>query len=335
VVSTGGVGSRRWAVPLAAAVGVALTAGGCSGQSSIVSPKGPAASSIEGLWWPMLATATAVFAFVAGMLLLAAARGRRRTEDEAKGPAPWGEPFIVIAGVVVSGAILIGFFLFTLGRMQALADSGRRTKLTVSVTGHDWWWEVRYPNGAVSANEIHIPAGMKVQLALETVDVIHSFWVPRLGPKVDMIPGQHNTLWLEASEPGVYRGQCAEFCGLQHANMIIRLVADTPADFDRWVAEQAQPAAASDGPGRRVFETQTCAGCHRVRGTAAAGNVGPDLTHFGGRATIGAGVLPMSAANLGRWITDPQSVKPGAAMPPTTLAPDELTALVAYLEGLR
>jgi cytochrome c oxidase subunit 2 len=320
---------------LAAAVGVALTAGGCSGQSSIVSPKGPAASSIEGLWWPMLATATAVFAFVAGMLLLAAARGRRRTEDEAKGPAPWGEPFIVIAGVVVSGAILIGFFLFTLGRMQALADSGRRTKLTVSVTGHDWWWEVRYPNGAVSANEIHIPAGMKVQLALETVDVIHSFWVPRLGPKVDMIPGQHNTLWLEASEPGVYRGQCAEFCGLQHANMIIRLVADTPADFDRWVAEQAQPAAPSDGLGRGIFETQTCAGCHRIRGTAAAGNVGPDLTHFGGRATIGAGVLPMSAANLGRWITDPQSVKPGAAMPPTTLAADQLAALVAYLEGLR
>jgi cytochrome c oxidase subunit 2 len=330
------MGSRRTtAVAAAAAVGVVLTIGGCSGQSSIVSPKGPAAHSIAGLWWPMLAVATAVFAFVAGMLLLAAARGRRRTEDEAKGAARWGEPFIVIAGVLVSGVILVGFFLFSLGRMQALADSGRRTKLTVSVIGHDWWWEVRYPNGAVSANEIHIPAGIRVQLALDTDDVIHSFWVPRLGPKVDMIPGQHNTLWLEASEPGVYRGQCAEFCGLQHANMIIRLVADTPADFDRWVAGQAQPAAPADGLGRHIFETQTCAGCHRIRGTAAEGNVGPDLTHFGGRATMGAGVLPMSPANLSRWITDPQSIKPGAAMPPTTLAPDELAALVAYLEGLR
>jgi cytochrome c oxidase subunit 2 len=330
VVSTGRVGRRRW--PLAA---VAAAAGGCSGDSSVVSPKGPAASSVAGLWWPMLFAATAVFAFVAGMLLLAAARGRRRTEEQAKGAAAWGEPFILIAGVLVSGAILVGFFVFSLGRMQALADGGRRTKLTVAVVGHDWWWEVRYPNGAVSANEIHIPTGVPVRLELTTDDVIHSFWVPRLGPKTDMIPGQRNSLWLEASEPGVYRGQCAEFCGLQHANMIIRVVADTPPDFEQWVGGQAQPAAPSAARGQGVFETQTCAGCHRIRGTAADGNAGPDLTHFGGRATIGAGVLPMSGENLRRWITNPQSVKPGAAMPPTTLAPDQLAALVTYLEGLR
>jgi len=316
-------------------VGVALAAGGCTGDSSVVSPKGPAAHSVAGLWWPMLVVATAVFTLVAGMLLLAAARGRRKTEDQAKGGAPWGEPFIVIAGVVVSGAILVGFFLFSLGRMRALAESGRNTKLTVSVIGHDWWWEVRYPNGAVSANEIHIPAGVKVRLALATDDVIHSFWVPRLGPKTDMIPGQENTLWLEASEPGIYRGQCAEFCGLQHANMIIRVVADAPADFDRWMAAQAHPAAPSDDAGRGVFETQTCAGCHRIRGTAAQGTAGPDLTHFGGRATLGAGVLPLSPENLRRWIVDPQAIKPGAPMPPTTLAADQLNALVAYLEGLR
>jgi cytochrome c oxidase subunit 2 len=323
-------------VPSAVAlVLVAGGAGGCSGETSIVSPKGPAARSVAGLWWPMLGVATAVFAFVVGMLLLAAARGRRKTDEEAIGPVPWGEPFIVVAGVVVSGVILVGFFLFSLGRMQALADGGRQTKLTIDVIGHDWWWEVRYPNGAVSANEIHIPAGVKVQLALTTDDVIHSFWVPPLGPKTDMIPGQRNTLWLEASQPGTYRGQCAEFCGLQHANMLIRVVADTPADFDRWIDGEAAAAAPSGSDGRRIFETGTCAGCHRIRGTTAVGNVGPDLTHIGRRGTIGAGVLTMSDGNLRRWITDPQGTKPGAAMPPTTLPAGDLDALVAYLRGLR
>jgi cytochrome c oxidase subunit II len=303
----------------------------------VLSPDGPAARSIAGLWWPMLVAAAAVFAFVAGMLLLSSARGRRKTDEEAQRALPWGEPFIVIAGVVVSGAILVGFFLFSLGRMQALADGGRRPALRVDVIGHDWWWEVRYPNGAVSANEIHIPAGVRVQFALTTDDVIHSFWVPPLGPKTDMIPGQTNTLWLEASKPGTYRGQCAEFCGLQHANMIIRVVADPPADFDRWVAEQARPAAAPSSAldGRQIFESQTCAGCHRIRGSTAGGNAGPDLTHIGGRTTIGAGVLPMSDENLRRFIADPQGVKPGAAMPPTTLAPADLDALVAYLRELR
>ena len=335
VVTSGRVGGRRWFAALLSAV--ALSTGGCSGDASLVSPKGPAARTIAGLWWPMLATASAVFAFVAGMLVLAAVRGRRKTDDDARRAAAWGERFIVIAGVVVSGAILIGFFLFTLDKMQALADSGRATRLTVEVIGHDWWWEVRYPNGAVSANEIHIPVGVKVQLGLTTADVIHSFWVPRLGPKLDMIPGQRNKLWLEASEPGTYRGQCTEFCGLQHANMLIRVVADAPADFDAWMAREAEPAGpeAASAPGRRVFDNQTCAGCHTIRGTEAAGKVGPDLTHFGRRGTLGAGVRPRTPDDVSRWITDPQSIKPGVAMPPTTLAPDELAALVAYLEVLR
>jgi cytochrome c oxidase subunit 2 len=324
----------RPSVPAPAVLGavvVTLGAVACS-DDSITRAKGPAASTVLDLWWPMLATATVVFLFVVGMLLLAAARGRRRTEEQARGAVAWGEPFILIAGVVVSGIILVGFFVFSLGRMQALADAGRHPKLTVSVIGHDWWWEVRYPNGAVSANEIHIPAGEKVGLALTTDDVIHSFWVPALGPKTDMVPGQRNSLWLQADEPGTYRGQCAEFCGLQHANMIIRVVADSPADFEAWMARQAEPAAAA--PGRSSFEGQTCAGCHTVRGTQAAGTVGPDLTHFGGRSTLGAGVRPNTPENLARWISDPQSLKAGATMPPTTLAPDQLAALVSYLEGL-
>src|SRR5437763_937672 len=247
---------------------------------------------------PLRTAATAVFAFVAGMLVLAAARGRRKTEDQARVTPGWGEPFVVVAGVVVSGVILVGFFLFSLQRVQALTDAGRRSKLTVRVVGHDWWWEVRYPNGAVSANEIHIPAGVRVRLALDTDDVIHSFWVPRLGPKIDMVPGQHNALWLQASEPGEYRGQCAEFCGLQHANMIIRVVADTPAGFDAWITYEAEPAQPGRAPGRQIFESQSCAGCHTVRGTAAAGKVGPDLTHFGRRDTLGAGVKPRTDENL-------------------------------------
>jgi cytochrome c oxidase subunit 2 len=283
----------------------------------------------------MLATAVAVFVFVAGMLLLATIRAPRKTEEEAQHTPRWGEPFIVVAGVVVSGAILLGFFVFSLAKQQALADAGRRARLVIDVIGHDWWWEVRYPNGATSANEIHIPTGERVRLTLETADVIHSFWVPPLGPKIDMVPGMHNKLWLEATRPGVYRGQCAEFCGLQHANMIIRVVADTPADFDAWVAREAEPAQVAAPAGRQVFENQTCAGCHTSRGTAAAGKVGPDLTHFGRRATLGAGVRPRTDANLERWITDPQSIKPGVGMPPTTLSADQLNALVAFLEGLR
>ena len=319
------------------AVVATLALGGCAGKTSVVSPKGPAAKSVTGLWWPMLVTATAVFAFVAGMLVLAAARGRRKTEEQAQVTPGWGEPFILVAGVVVSGAILVGFFLFSLQKVQALTDAGRHSKLTVSVVGHDWWWEVRYPNGAVSANEIHIPAGVRVRFALDTADVIHSFWVPPLGPKIDMVPGQHNTLWLEASEPGVYRGLCAEFCGLQHANMIIRVVADTPADFQAWTDREAEPAAAGEGSehGRHVFETESCAGCHTIRGTSALGKVGPDLTHFGRRDTLGAGVRPRTDADVARWITDPQSVKPGVTMPPTTLSPADLADLVTYLDGLR
>jgi cytochrome c oxidase subunit 2 len=316
-------------------VALVLTGAGCSGNSSMLEPKGPAARSVVGLWWPMLATAGTVFAFVVGMLLLAAMRGRRKTDDDAKITPRWGEPFIVVAGVVVSGAILVGFFLFSLAKQQALADAGRRARLVINVIGHDWWWEVRYPNGAVSANEIHMPTGQRVRLTLDTADVIHSFWVPPLGPKIDMVPGQHNQLWLEATEPGVYRGQCAEFCGLQHANMVIRVMADAPADFDAWMAREAEPAQVAAPAGRQIFENQTCAGCHTIRGTAAAGKVGPDLTHFGRRDTLGAGVRPRTDENLERWITDPQSIKPGVAMPPTTLSADQLNALVAYLDGLR
>jgi len=282
-----------------------------------------------------------MYLLVMGFLAAAIWRSRRRLV--AADAAPGESPGLQRALGVWIGLIVVGLTVVVLGSFLAdrtLAAARDRQALQVRVTGHAWWWRIAYRDPATgawieTANELHLPAGETTRVELAAADVIHSFWVPRLGPKVDMIPGMHNDLWLEAEEPGIYRGQCAEFCGLQHANMIIRVVADPPADFDRWMAAQAEPAAPSDAAGRQVFETQTCAGCHRVRGTAAQGAVGPDLTHFGGRATLGAGVLPLSPANLRRWISDPQGVKPGVTMPPTTLSADDLDHLVTYLEGLR
>jgi cytochrome c oxidase subunit 2 len=296
---------------------------------------GPAASQVAGLWWALFAAAVVVLAFVVIMLGLSAVRGRRRSEADARQPAPWGEPFIVGAGVVASGVLLVAFFLFSLWRMDTLAGAGRAARLTIDVIGHDWWWEVRYPNGAVTANEVHIPAGQPVRFSLTTKDVIHSFWVPELGPKADLIPGRTNQLWLEAFRPGTYRGQCAEFCGLQHANMIIRVFAEPAAAFAAWMAHQAEPARSGAEPGRSMFLDQSCAGCHSVRGTTAVGNVGPDLTHFAQRATIGSGVLANTGENLARWISDPQHDKPGVTMPPAPqLDPASLLAVVAYLQSL-
>ena len=208
------------------------------------------------------------------------------------------------------------------------------------MTGHDWWWEVRYPDqGIVSANEIHVPVGRPVRLRLTSADVIHSFWVPQLTVKTDLIPGQTNTTWIQASNPGTYRGQCAEYCGLQHAKMAILVIADPPDAFARWLANERQPATAAADPlaarGRLALERNSCAACHTVRGTTASGTLGPDLTHFGGRRTIGADTLPNTPGNLGGWIVNSQTVKPGNKMPPQPLTPQELQALLAYLESLK
>jgi cytochrome c oxidase subunit 2 len=208
------------------------------------------------------------------------------------------------------------------------------------VTGHDWWWEVHYPaQGIVSANEVHVPVGRPVRLVLTSRDVIHSFWVPQLTVKTDLIPGHTNTTWIQASMPGSFRGQCAEYCGLQHAKMAILVIADPPDAFARWLANERQPATAAADPlavrGRLALERNSCAACHTVRGTAASGTLGPDLSHFGGRRTIGAGALANTRGNLGGWIINSQTVKPGNKMPPQPLTPEELQALLAYLESLK
>jgi cytochrome c oxidase subunit 2 len=203
-----------------------------------------------------------------------------------------------------------------------------------------WWWEVRYPDaGIVTANEIHVPAGRPVRLELASTDVIHSFWAPRLHGKRDMIPGIENVFWIQAAEPGVYRGQCAEYCGTQHANMAFRVVALPPAEFNAWLAERKMRRSPPTTPGEQhgftVFLKAGCGECHAIEGTPAKSNVGPDLTHLGSRQTIGAALLPNTRGNLAGWIADPQAVKPGVRMPRSYLAADELLALVTYLEGLK
>jgi cytochrome c oxidase subunit 2 len=279
-----------------------------------------------------------VFVVVVGMLAAGLWR-RRRNDEDPRRPVPWGEPFIIVAGVVIPAVVLTGVFFVSLRDMQVLSSPDEQAELTIDVVGHDWWWEATYePSGAVTANEIHIPAGRPVRVRLTTDDVIHSFWVPQLQVKVDMIPGKTNEMWLEADDPGRYRGQCAEFCGLQHANMIFYVVAQPPAEFDRWldnvVLPAAEPESSSAARGEDVYMESTCVGCHAIGGTDAAATIGPDLTHVADRETLASGVIENNRDNLALWITDPQEVKPGAAMPPTDLSADELSDLLDYLEQL-
>jgi cytochrome c oxidase subunit 2 len=315
---------------------VALAA--CSDDSpSVLDPRGPGARRIEGLWWLMFWISAVVFLVV--VVLLIAALVRRRRPGTAGGHVAWGEPLIVVAGVIVPALVLAAVFVVSLRDLNALSTRGDDARLTIEVIGHNWWWEARYPDaGVVTANEIHIPVGEPVRLRLTSADVIHSFWVPQLQVKTDQIPGKFNQMWIQADEPGRYRGQCAEFCGLQHANMIFYVVAQPPDQFSAWLANEARPA---DDPtesgalaGQEVFLNTTCAGCHAIRGTEATSTIGPDLTHLASRETIASGVLDNTRADLELWITNPQDVKPGATMPPTELTPEELEALLDYLEQL-
>jgi len=282
----------------------------------------------------MLWISTAVFIIVCGFLLRAMMRGKRDGYDALDRQEPkWGEPFIAIAGVFIPALILGGVYLYSLQQMDALSDAGADASLEIEVVARNWWWEARYPNGAITANEIHIPVGEPVRLKLVAADVIHSFWVPELQAKTDHIPGDVNYMWLEADEPGRYRGQCAEFCGLQHANMVFYVVAEAPEDFASWVAEEASEAEPTGSEGEEIFLGASCAGCHAVRGTTADGDLGPDLTHVAGRETI-AGVVSNTRENLRVFSADPHALKPGVSMPPTELSADELDAVVDYLMGL-
>lgn len=259
--------------------------------------------------------------------------GGRPQRDE--GGMPW-----IYWGVGISAVVLVICMLFNLRTIAATAISPEAdTALTVHVTAHQWWWELSYQDpdshkDFLSANEIHIPVGEKVKILLNSADVIHSFWVPSLAGKMDVIPGQTNVTWVEANKPGVYRGECAVFCGAEHARMEFRVVAQEPKDFKAWQAHQLedapQPADATTLRGRLMFESR-CAACHTVRGSSAAGLAGPDLTHLMDRDTLAAGTLPNDIGHLADWIRDPQKEKPGTEMPKIPLSEADLAAIVAYL----
>lgn len=327
---------------LLAAFTVLLTSACSDDAPSVLKPRSDAAETVERLWWLTFWMSTIVVVFVTVFIVRAMVRGRRARQDGDeidKRPVAWGEPFIVIAGLVVSGAILAATFAVSLRALDALAEPPEDTALSLEVVGHNWWWEVRYPNGVVTANEIHIPVGRSVEVLLSTADVIHSFWVPELYVKRDQIPGQDNRIWLHAEEVGRYRGQCAEFCGLQHAKMIFFVDVRPQPEFDAWLARESSPArepsfGTSEDRGREAFLRSSCAGCHAIRGTTAVGTLGPDLTHMASRQTIGAGVLATTRENVSDFVLNAQRAKPGASMPPTEISPEEQSAIVDYLMSL-
>ena len=330
-------------VPLILLAGLGLQLAGCgrSGTPSTLDPHGPGADRIAGIWWFLLWTSVVVFLMVAGLIGYAVWRRR----GERVQPRPGGERLIVAGGIVLPAVVLTVVWLVNLNGMSALAYRGQGD-LTVQVTGHQYWWEVRYPDeDVVTANELHVPVGRRVRLELTSADVNHSFWVPQLTYKTDLIPGKTNVTWLQADRPGsydgAYRGQCAEYCGLQHAKMEFLVVAEPPAAYDAWLARQRQsataavPAGTTAARGLAVLESNSCAACHALRGTSAAGRAGPDLTHFGERRTLGAGTAPNNRGYLGGWIVNSQTLKPGNKMPPQQLGAEELQDVLAYFDSQR
>jgi cytochrome c oxidase subunit 2 len=315
---------------------------------SVLQPAGAQAREILHLWHVTLAVCGVVFAAVLVVLVVALLE-RPRDDDAQAAPAALGGAaegranFSIASAVAASTLLLLFLIVASFLTDRAIARASIGDALAIDVTGYRWWWSARYgdvPSEAfTTANEIHVPTGRTILLRLRSADVIHSFWAPALQGKKDLIPGREAELRFEVDTPGVYRGQCAEFCGLEHATMAFEVVADPPSDYAAWVLRQRMSAATPDVAdvrrGRDVFLATTCAVCHTVRGTDAAATAGPDLTHLASRRMIAAGTLPNDARSLKRWIRDPQAVKPGANMPPSELPDVDLDALVAWLETLR
>ncbi|MFN2532579.1 MAG: cytochrome c oxidase subunit II [Pyrinomonadaceae bacterium] len=333
-----------------------ISLAGCDGLQSSVNPGGPQAHNISKIWWLMLYVSTVVFIIVIAALLVGVSKGRRRQRSESEEvrnapelilpePSKRKHRTMVIAATSVTVLTLFVFLVqsFLIGR-GLTAELSRKKAVVIEITGHQWWWEVRYMNNDASsifttANEIHIPVGVPVTFSLKAGDVIHSFWVPNLNGKTDLIPGKIATTWLQADQPGVYRGQCAEYCGLQHAHMALWIVAEPAPQFNSWLQAQLQsaqqPATDSQKRGFQVFLSSTCVMCHAVNGTPAGSNFGPNLTHVASRKTIAAATMQNTRDHLAQWISDSQQVKPGNRMPPSRLSPEDLQAVLDYLQSLK
>ena len=336
---------KRTAAALARAAGqllplaATLLLAACEGQQSALQPSGPGARDAAILWWAMLAGSVLIFALVLVLLLYAVLRPPERRRHVST------ERMIVAGGVALPVVALSILLPFGLNMGASSYAELPPDALTVRIDGRQWWWKVEYlENGSrqsfTTANEIYLPVGEPVQLLLSSRDVIHSLWVPRLAGKQDLIPGRVNRLVVEAEEPGTFRGQCAEFCGLAHAQMALYVVAVPPEQFRDWADRQRAPAALpqteAETRGAAAFASRGCALCHAVRGHGAWGEVGPDLTHVGSRRTIGAGLVANTAENVATWIAYNHEMKPGNEMPSFThLEPDTRQAIAAYLESLQ
>jgi cytochrome c oxidase subunit II len=313
--------------------------------TDIFSPASSPAQSIFELSQFVVAISIAIFVVVFGLLTYAVVRFRRRSDDDGREPPQvYGSTQIELAWTIIPVLIVLVLFLTTARVIAEVQEPPAPPgAIQVTVIGHQFWWEYRYPGlNVVTANELHVPVSDPAHptptfLRLLSADTDHSLWVPRLAGKTDLIPNQSNRMWIEPRETGLYLGQCAQYCGTQHAKMLLRVYVHSRADFDRWVREQAQPARAmaAVSAGRQIFERTACINCHTVAGTAANGRFGPDLTHLMSRDTLAAGVVPNTPENLRQWIQSPDSIKPGSLMPPMGLDHQELEQLTAYLLTLR
>jgi cytochrome c oxidase subunit II len=312
--------------------------------SSIFSPVSTPAHEINVLAFFTIAITAVIFAIVGSLLTYAIVRFRQRPgEDDREPPQVYGSNPIEFAWTTVPVLIVLVLILTTARTIYVVQAPTRPPgAISVRVVAHQWWWEFHYPDlGIVTANELHVPLSDRQNptptfLDLESADVAHSFWVPRLAGKTDVIPNRKNTMWIDPHVAGTYLGQCAEFCGTQHGLMLLRVIVEPRADFDRWVAAQKQPPAvdASVAHGRQIFESTACVNCHTIQGTAANGRFGPDLTHLMTRETIGSGVAMNTRDHLRVWVDDPNVMKPGALMPAMNLGDKDLDDLVAYLATL-
>lgn len=303
----------------------------CVSEQSMLHPAGEDAAAVANLFWVMAAGTVVIWFIVMGITVYAVL-GKKRPKTER-----FADRFILIGGVAFPSITLAALLIFGLALLPdwVRADPA---DLRVHVTAEQYWWRVAYeqPDGSLvqSANELHLPAGQTTEFVLNSTDVIHAFWIPNLGGKIDVIPGRTNLWRLKPTEPGVFRGVCTEFCGPSHALMAFPVMVHEPAEFDAWLAEESQPVDAPDG--HELFISAGCAACHAVRGTSAGGAVGPDLTHFASRRSMAAGTMPISAENLSSWLLDPEHHKPDVRMPSyESLAETERNALVSYLLDLK
>lgn len=314
-------------------------------RPNIFAPASLPAAEIYHLAVFVIAIAVGIFVVVGGLLAFAVVKFRRRKNDSGEEPAQvYGSSQIELAWTVLPALIVFVLFVTTARVIHHVEDApAPANALHVTVVGHQFWWEFRYPQyGVVTANELHVPVSTPANpqptyMTLLSTDTDHAFWVPSLGGKTDLIPNRVNHTWIQPEHTGVYLGQCALYCGVQHAHMLIRVYVQSKGAFDAWIRSQEQPAVENPAvaAGRRIFEQTACVNCHAVRGTIADGRFGPDLTHLMSRATIGAGVLPNTPNNLKRWVENPAAFKPGCNMPAMNLSPKDLNELVAYLETLR